>query len=170
MTDDVVDSSRLHIRTYPTTHNITDTHTTQDQQFKLQHVYSSKFHFQTPHPPCPNSPPEQTTWRTPVSSPATHNTSKAPLKYVLPPPFHCYFLTHLLCTPSLTYTPSGNNRQRNRQPSVGDLRRAGQEPSHRRDEGREREQGRREPGAGGRGGDCGEDCGVRGDAEGGGGE
>lgn len=87
-----------------------------------------------------------------------------------PPPFHCYFLTHLLCTPSLTYTPSGNNRQRNRQPSVGDLRRAGQEPSHRRDEGREREQGRREPGAGGRGGDCGEDCGVRGDAEGGGGE
>jgi hypothetical protein len=43
-------------------------------------------------------------------------------------------------TPTNTHTP-GDNRQRNRQPSLGDLRRARQEPSHRRDEGRQREQG-----------------------------
>jgi hypothetical protein len=84
-----------------------------------------------------------------------------PLPLSTPPSIHFHHsipLTHLN-RPTNTHTP-GDNRQRNRQPSLGDLRRARQEPSHRRDEGRQREQGQREPGAGRRGGDRGEDCGV----------
>ena len=85
--------------------------------------------------------------------------------FLLPSPLSHPFIHSILPiylstpTPLLTHTP-GDNRQRNGQPSVGDVRRAGQEPSHRRDEGRWGEQGQREPGAGGRGGGCGEGCGV----------
>ena len=82
---------------------------------------------------CPPNPTVTTTTRTPVSSLATHNTSKVLLRSVYPPfPFHCTFHSRFPDSTSydLTFvaqllTTAGNDRLCHRQPSMGDVRRAG---------------------------------------------